>query len=476
MKPWHPGLLCIVLAGCSGSNQSGNEMEVDDLYRGYCASCHGERLTGGLGSSLIDGVWNHGSSDAEIAANIKNGIPDMGMPAWGKSLSDEDIMRLVIFIREMEAGSEAVPAKSGAAQSGFFDSGLHKFQLHRIGEGTGLLWSLDFLPDGDILVTQRDGNLWRFSDGQRFGPIQGTPAVRAESQGGLLAVQLHPDYTDNGWIYLSFSSKPADSSDRPNGSMTKVVRGRIKNDKWIDQETIFQVPEAFLMDAGHHYGSRFVFQGGYLFFSIGDRGTPPLAQDLRHPAGKIHRIHDDGRIPADNPYADQKDAFPSVWSYGHRNPQGMDLDPATGTLWAAEHGPRGGDEINLIEKGLNYGWPEITYGMNYDGTPVTDKTHQEGMEQPRHYWVPSIAVSAIEFYTGDQFPRWQNHLLVASMALEQLHRLVIKDGKVLEDEILMKGQGRIRDLTTGPDGYVYLLINDAEEPHDGALYRLQHVR
>lgn len=470
MKPWYPGLLCVFLAGCSGSNPTVKKMEVDQLYRGYCASCHGERLTGGLGSSLIDGVWNHGSSDAEIAANIKNGIPAMGMPAWAKSLSDEDILRLVIFIREKEAGAQATPSETDTVQAGVFTSDLHQFQLQKVGDGTGLLWSLDFLPDGDILVTQRDGILWRFSDGKRYGPIAGTPTVRAVSQGGLLAVQLHPDYADNGWIYLSYSS------DLEKGSMTQVVRGRLKNDEWVEEETVFQVPEHFLMAAGHHYGTRFVFQDGYLYFSIGDRGTPALAQDLSHPAGKIHRIHDDGRIPADNPFVDQKDAFPSVWSYGHRNPQGMDLDPATASLWAAEHGPRGGDEINLIGKGRNYGWPAITYGMNYDGTPVTDTTHQDGMEQPRHYWVPSIAVSAIEFYTGNQFPQWQNHLLVGSMASEQLHRLVIKEGKVLEDEILMKGQGRIRDLATGPDGDVYLLINDTENPHPGALYQLQPVR
>jgi glucose/arabinose dehydrogenase len=242
--------------------------------------------------------------------------------------------------------------------------------------------------------------------------------------------------------------------------MTKVIRGRLREGKLVDQETLFEAPRALYRKGQVHFGSRFVFDGkGHLFFSIGERGQKDDAQDLSRPNGKVHRIHDDGRVPADNPFAKQAGAMPTIWSYGHRNPQGLAQHPETGALYDAEHGPRGGDELNLVLAGRNYGWPVITYGMNYDGSPITDLTAKEGMEQPVVYWVPSIAVCAIDFYTGDRFPRWRNHLLLSSLAAEELRRLVVEGDRVTKQEVLFKGIGRVRDVVSGPDGHVYVAFN-----------------
>jgi glucose/arabinose dehydrogenase len=241
--------------------------------------------------------------------------------------------------------------------------------------------------------------------------------------------------------------------------MTAVVRGRIRDGRWVDQQTLFQAPSALYRKGRVHFGSRFVFDGkGYLFFPIGERGHQDDAQDLTRPNGKVHRIHDDGRIPEDNPFVARTDAFPSIWSYGHRNPQGLAQHPLTGELYDAEHGPRGGDELNLVLKGRNYGWPVITYGMNYDGTPITNLTAKEGMEQPVVHWTPSLAVCAIDFYVGDPFPGWRHDLFLSSLAAEELRRLEVEEGRVVHQEVLFKGIGRVRDVVVGPDGYVYVSL------------------
>jgi glucose/arabinose dehydrogenase len=229
----------------------------------------------------------------------------------------------------------------------------------------------------------------------------------------------------------------------------------------VDQETLYKAPPELYWDDNTHFGSRFLFdREGHLFYSIGDRGHQDDAQDLSLPNGKIHRIHDDGRIPKDNPFVGRPGALPSIWSYGNRNPQGLAWHPVTGELWSSEHGPRGGDELNRIEPGRNYGWPVITYGMNYDGTPITDKTEQDGMEQPVMQWTPSIAVCAIVFYTGDRFPGWKTDLFVTALGGQALRRLVIEGKRVVHEEVLFKGLGRVRDVVNGPDGTLYVVLND----------------
>jgi glucose/arabinose dehydrogenase len=225
--------------------------------------------------------------------------------------------------------------------------------------------------------------------------------------------------------------------------------------------TIFRPAASLYWNNNAHYGSRFLFDGeGYLFFSIGDRGHMADAQDLASPYGKLHRVHDDGRVPSDNPFVGRATAVASIWSYGHRNQQGLAIDPRNGDLYATEHGPRGGDELNRVHKGDNYGWPLITYGMNDNGTPLTDRTEQEGLQQPVVYWTPSIAVSAIAFYTGNRFSRWTNDLFLAALGGQQLRRLEIRDGRVTHQEMLLRGHGRVRDVRVGPDGLIYVAFNN----------------
>ena len=461
-------ILAVICSQAAAQNRTG-EGEVKQLYDSMCSGCHGLDLAGGSGPSLIDDEWTHGSSDEAIAAIIRDGVADTEMVAMASTLSDLQIRSLVIFLREMKmkTGQDQLLADLGGE---VVSAAGHRYTLEELGRGDGILWSIAFLPNDVMLVTQRDGVLWRFENGQRT-QIEGIPEVWQRGQGGLLEVAPHPDYVKNGWIYLSFSEHTgAVERDKPAG-ITKVVRGKIVEGRWSAQETLFEIDEVHHTSSGAHYGSRFVFDDGYLFFGIGDRGRMERAQDLDRPNGKIYRIHDDGRVPADNPFFDHDGALPEIWSYGHRNPQGLDMDPVTGLLWESEHGPRGGDEINLIEKGTNYGWPLITYGMNYNGTPITNETHREGMEQPQHYWVPSIAVAGIDFYEGDAFAGWKGRLLVSGMASEELHLLTIEDGKVTADDIILKGRGRVRDVASGPDGLIYLLLTDGS-PRQGRIVRM----
>ena len=319
-----------------------------------------------------------------------------------------------------------------------------------------------------MLVTERIGRLRHIGkDGVLSAPIEGVPPVWVKQDGGLMDIAVHPKFgTDgNNWIYLAFSEpgKIAESS------TTRIIRARLETRgtglssgfRLADHQTLFQAPPELYWIDNTHFGARFIFdKDGYLFYSIGDRGHEKLAQDLGSPYGKLHRIHDDGRVPADNPFVKQPGAIPTIWSYGHRNQQGLAFHPVTGAFYASEHGPRGGDELNLIVPGKNYGWPTITHGMNYDGTPITDRTEQAGMEQPLVQWTPSIAVCALEFYTGDRLPRWKHELFVTALAFRELRRLTLKDGQVVSQEVLFKNIGRVRDVATGPDGLLYVALNE----------------
>lgn len=277
-----------------------------------------------------------------------------------------------------------------------------------------------------------------------------------------MEVAVHPRHAENGWIYLAYSD-PAVREGRE-VSLTAIVRGRIRDGAWVDQETIWRAPlEFYRPGGGVHFGCRIAFdQEGFLYFSHGERGRPDDAQNLALPNGKVHRIHDDGRVPADNPFVGRADAFPTIWTYGNRNPQGLDFDPRTGLLWETEHGPRGGDELNVLRRGANYGWPVITHGMNYNGTPVTALTALDGMEAPVVHWTPSLAVCGIDFYTGERFPRWRGHLFVAALAQQEVRRIVIEDGRVAAQEVIFKDLGRVRDVANGPDGALYLALNQPD--------------
>jgi len=465
-----PFVLLLITPGLLHAQNRIGTGGMKNIYTQYCASCHGQNMEGGQGSSLIDEVWKYGSTDDDIAKVIREGVPNSGMAPWKDVLDEEQTRGLIILIREQKQLAETTGILEKVKPlGGVFSTELHNFKLEKVTEVDDILWSIAFLPDQSILITQRNGKLWHVVYGQKT-EVTGIPKVRNLGQGGLLEVAPHPNYKRNGWVYLSFSEDLGHKIDGKNASMTTVVRGRIKNNQWIDEEEIFRVPPKYHTTRSGHYGSRFIFKDEYLFFPIGDRQEEDSAQNLTVPHGKVHRIYHDGRIPEENPFYNTPGAYKSIWTYGNRNPQGLDMHPVTGDLWSTEHGPRGGDELNVIRPAINYGWPVITYGMNYDGTPWTDKTHMEGMEQPVFYWLPSIAVSGIDFYEGEKFSGWKNNLLVGGMASEEVQRLVIKDQKVVHRETILKKQGRVRDISTGPDGTIYVALN-TRSPNSGTLYR-----
>jgi glucose/arabinose dehydrogenase len=338
-------------------------------------------------------------------------------------------------------------------------------------------WGLAFLPDGRLLVTERPGNLRIVEKGTLLPPVKGIPEVWVRQDGGLFDVEVHPAYAKTGWIFLSYSeplqgfklppadpstaSAPAQAGGRgpepPSiPSMTVIVRGKIRDNAWVDQQVLYRGSTDLYTTANFHYGSRFVFdREGHLFYSIGDKGKTTDAQDLSKPTGKIHRINDDGSVPKDNPFVNRAGAVPSIWSYGHRNPQGLAFDPATNKLWATEHGPRGGDALNLIEAGRNYGWAVVSHGME----PGITRSEQEGMESPKATWTPTIAPAGISFYGGTRYPGWKNNLFVTGLGGQQLRRLEITNDKVTHQEVVFNEFGRVRDIVIGPDGYFYLSLS-----------------
>ena len=320
-------------------------------------------------------------------------------------------------------------------------------------DGLEIPWGMAFLPDGGLLITEKSGELILFKDGQKT-PIENAPAVYQRGQGGLLDIELHPDFASNGWIYISYSSEEGDDK----GGNTAIIRAKLNGNSLTDSELLYKgLPNT---TKGQHFGSRLEFDNdGYLYFSIGDRGNrDENPQDITRDGGKIYRIMDDGAIPSDNPFVNEQGAKTAAFTYGNRNPQGMAKHPETGAIWINEHGPRGGDEINIVQKGVNYGWPVITYGINYSGTPITDITQKEGMAQPVHYWVPSIGPSGMAFVTSDKYPDWKGNILVGSLAFQYLERLELDGNKVTYREKLMEDIGRVRNVLQGPDGFIYVAV------------------
>ncbi|MEM7082952.1 MAG: PQQ-dependent sugar dehydrogenase [Pseudomonadota bacterium] len=312
-------------------------------------------------------------------------------------------------------------------------------------------WGMVQLTDGQLLVTERTGTLYRVdTDSGKSTKISGIPKIKSTRQGGFLDLELHPDYAKNGWIYMSYTSPEGEGD----GNNTTISRAKLKDDALVDVEMLYRTsPNS---ERPFHYGSRLEFDNdGYLYFTVGDRGQrDEFPQDTTVDAGKVYRIHDDGRIPKDNPFVDG--AKPAIFSYGHRNPQGMALNPETGSIWVNEHGPKGGDEINVIAKGLNYGWPVISYGVNYSGTKFTDITEKEGMEQPAHQWTPSMAPSGMVFVTSDKYPEWQGKALVGSLKFAYIELVTYDGDTVTKVEKVMEGIGRVRNIRQMADGYIYV--------------------
>ncbi|WP_328189807.1 PQQ-dependent sugar dehydrogenase [Marinobacter sp. OP 3.4] len=354
----------------------------------------------------------------------------------------------------------ATPLATMAADR--YTSSQADFRLETVVSGLEHPWSIVFLPNGDKLVTERAGRLRVIRDGQLLeAPVSGVPEVAATGQGGLLDLLLHPDFEDNRLLFLSYAHRNSD------GLTTRVARAEYRDQALRDVRVIFEaLPRS---GTSRHFAGRMVIpEDGYLYVAVGDRGEMNRAQDINDDAGGVHRITIDGEAPDSNPFHGQ-DGANTLFTIGNRNIQGMTLHPDTGEIWSHEHGPRGGDEVNVIEAGTNYGWPVITYGINYSGTPITDQTHKEGMAQPLHYWDPSIAPSGMAFYTGDDFPQWQGDLFVGALKMQKLVRLEL-DGREMtgEEDLLTDFGKRIRSVTMEPDGHLWLLTDES----DGQVLRI----
>lgn len=342
----------------------------------------------------------------------------------------------------------------------------HDFRVARVVTGLEHPWSLAFLPDGSLLVTERPGRLRLVRDGVLVPtPVAGVPEVWSRGQGGLMDVVLHPAFADNRLVYLSYS-KPG-----TRGATTAVVRGRLEGDRLADVEEVIEA-DAWSR-RGQHFGSRLAFDpAGYLYVTTGDRGDMGRAQDPTDHAGVTLRVHDDGRVPADNPFSGRTDARPEIFTYGNRNAQGLAVHPVTGQVWQNEHGPRGGDEINLLLPGRNYGWPVVSHGVHYDGRRVSDRTERAGMESPLHHWTPSIATSGMAFYEGDLFPDWRGDLFVGGLAGQVLVRVRFDGTRMVEEERLLERIGRVRDVRVSPDGAVYVVLDAS----DASILRIEPAR
>jgi glucose/arabinose dehydrogenase len=346
-----------------------------------------------------------------------------------------------------------------------YHSDQHDFKLTQITDGLERPWALAFLPNGDFLITERVGSLRIVKDGKlQTKPIIGLPEnIYAKGQGGLLDIAVHPEFATNNLIYISYAGQGK------SGAGTEVARGRLIGNRLEDTETIFVVKPK--TRGTLHYGSRLAFaDDGTLYITTGDRYD--RLHDAQQPSnhlGSIIRINDDGSIPQNNPFVNHKSYQPEIYSYGHRNAQGIAVKPADQSIWTHEHGPRGGDEVNKLKAGANYGWPAITYGIDYSGAIISDKTHAPGMEQPVVYWDPSIAPSGMAFYTGKRFPQWTGNLFVGALVLKHLRRLEMEGDEVVKQEVLLEGMARIRDVRDGPDGYLYILTDEK----NGKLLRLE---
>lgn len=460
-------LLCLAaLASCSkksglntGSDDTKQFADSRAIYDRYCSSCHGEKV-----EAFVDRKWLHGNSKDAIIASISNGYIDAGMPIWKNTIQPEDISKLADLIVNSLSTVDQYNFGDVEKTDTYKSKGI-TVKLETVIDGIDSPWGITTLPDGNLLVTDRAGDLWKIAPDKSKSKITGVPEVLATGQGGMFDIKLHPNYEENGWIYLTYAKHKNE-----NGrvvSTTAMIRGKLRGNTLVSKEDIFEaVPYS---STRHHYGARMVFDNeGYLFVSVGDRGNRDKnPQSLSNSCGKIHRIKDDGSIPEDNPFYNTPDAIKSIWSYGHRNPQGLDIDRATNTIWEHEHGPRGGDELNIILKGKNYGWPVISYGINYDATTFTDKTENEGMLQPELYWIPSIAPCGMTYVTSDKYGSWQGDILAGSLRFKYLNKVDIKEGKVGNEEKLLPNIGRLRSVIQGDDGFIYVGV---EKP--GAVYKL----
>ncbi|MEO5581848.1 MAG: PQQ-dependent sugar dehydrogenase [Saprospiraceae bacterium] len=454
-------IIGLVLFQCKNETSTSSTTSAPDLvateatFKKLCSSCHGDN-----GDVFVDRKWKHGNNKDSIMISIKNGYVALGMPSWTAVLKDNEVSSMADYLLKAIDHRKAFDFTDSVKSNIFTQAGM-TVKLDTIAKGLGNPWGMTFLPNGDFIYTDRNGKMYRQSKGVQT-MITGVPPVQTEGQGGLLDVQIHPKFTTNSLIYFTYS-KFKDSL-----STTALMRAKLTGNTLSNQKDIY-VAEPW-KTTKIHYGSRIAFdKDGFLFLSSSDRfqHKDTLPQKLDNDLGKVHRMNDDGSAPKDNPFVNTSGARATIWSYGHRNIQGLFIHPLTGVLWAHEHGPRGGDELNIIEKGKNYGWPTISYGINYDGKVMTPYTSKEGMEQPLVKWIPSIAPSGLTIVTGDKYPAWKGDILMGSLRFKYLDRVHLNGNVPGEQEALLKNIGRMRFVVMGPDGYIYVGVEDP-----GFIFRL----
>ena len=469
------------------------------LYQRECAVCHGAALQGApQGTALTGADLLHGDSINDIARSTAEGFPDRGMPGFSPALSDQQIWALALYISEQRQGTNLEDFRYNAPleiPAGAIESEHHDFVVETVIDGLDPLpFSVEPMPDGGLLLTEKRRGLSIISaEGEQSELIRGAPKAYADSfnfvgqpmgLGWMMEAALHPDYGNNGWIYLHYGDRCSDCNDisRQSGqdvSMNKLVRGRIRDGAWVDEEVLWQADyEHYTLMPEIAAGGRIAFDSdGYVYFGVGIKGPMEHigVQDLSTPYGKIMRLHDDGRVPADNPFVDTPDAQPAIWTYGHRNPQGLEFNPGSNEIWSTEMGPRGGDEINLIEPGLNYGWPLFSLGVNYTGRPVAwgrvlgIEFDLADIQQPVLDFTPAPALSSFVFYRGEMFPEWSGDIIVGTLRASDLLRIRMRNHQLVHQETLLEDVVRFRDIEVGPAGEISLLL---EHDSGGQIIKL----
>jgi aldose sugar dehydrogenase len=433
--------------------------QVEVTYKTYCGGCHGARMEGNTAPALIKEQWQRGSSYAAIFRSIRSGIPKTEMKGWAGVLKDREIASLTNYI----IASQKATARKAPGLPPQIVTEDYVLAIEKLDSGhTSTPWAIEFVNANLALISEKPGKLkWLVNGRIDTVAIRGLPPTHTKSgTGGFMDIGLDPGYDKNGWIYLAYSHASGNLQEKNAPGMTRIIRGKISDHEWKEQQTLFEVPDSLFVVGGDRWGCRFLFdKAGYLYFTIGDMGKAAASQLLSRPTGKVFRINADGSIPRDNPFIGTPGALPAIFTFGNRNVQGIAQHPVTGDIWATEHGPRGGDELNILKKGANYGWPLITYGIDYSGKQVSEKTEEKGIEQPLVQWTPSIAVGAAEFSTSPLFPKWKNDLFVGALAFEELRRLDMVNNKVIKQELILKGYGRVRDVKTSPDGSLYVVLN-----------------
>ncbi len=444
------------------SIQPALSQEASDLYQNYCAGCHGSRLQGGSATALVKTEWEYGRSRGMIVRNITYGIDGSEMGAWRNLLDGDQIQVLADFIVQ----AQEMPISAVRDLPEALETELYTIDVEQVAaSGIETPWAIAFADDAWALVTERKGQIRLLENGVlNPQPIKATPEAFKTPFCGYMGIAVDPAFEENGWVYLAYCESLVDQSDRTAPGMLKVVRGRIQDHTWTDQEILFEAPEALHIAGGNRWGGRLAFdKEGYLYFGIGDLAVADASQDPFRVPGKTFRIHADGAIPEDNPYANQPGAVEAIYTLGNRNTQGFAVHPETGAVWSTDHGPMGGDEVNVLINGGNFGWPEVTHGIDYNGDIVSDETEKEGMIPPVLYWTPSIAVSSATFVDGRSFSSWENNLLVGALAYEEVRRLVVEGGAITHQETLFRGYGRVRDVQQSPDGSIFVLLNEPDK-------------